>query len=60
MEEVSRDHLVGVLRRAGLREVAEQAEKELPVEIELDDALNWAGRYGVTRDELISQMGGSP
>jgi len=51
---------VHILRRAGMPEVADQAENELPVELELDDALNWAARHGVTTDEVISQMGGSP
>jgi hypothetical protein len=58
--DVSRDHVVDILRRAGLRDVAKQAERELPVELDLDDALNWAARHGVTHDEVISQMGGSP
>jgi hypothetical protein len=58
--DVSRDHVVDILRRAGLRDVAKQAERELPVELDLDDALNWAAPHGVTHDEVISQMGGSP
>jgi hypothetical protein len=58
--EVSRDHVVHILRRAGLHQVADQAESELPVALELDDAMNWAARHGVTHDEVISQMGGSP
>jgi hypothetical protein len=58
--EVTRDHIVHVLRRAGLREVADEAESELPDTLDLDRAVNWAGRHGVTHDELISQLGGSP
>ena len=58
--EVSRDHVVHILRRAGLRGVADQAAKELPDALDLDDALNWAAQHGVTTDEVISQLGGSP
>ncbi|HEX4087252.1 MAG TPA: hypothetical protein VHZ33_00985 [Trebonia sp.] len=58
--EVSRDHVVHILRRAGLQQVADKAEDELPVALELDDALNWAARHGVTPDQVISDMGGSP
>jgi hypothetical protein len=58
--EVSRDHVVHILRRAGFREVAHEAEKELPAALGLDEAMNWCARHGVTHDEVISQLGGSP
>jgi hypothetical protein len=58
--EVSRDHVVHILRRAGLREVADEAEKELPVSLDIEQALNWCAQHGVTYDEVISQLGGSP
>ena len=58
--EVSRDHVVHILRRAGFRGVADEAEKELPVALDLDEALNWCARHGVTHDEVVSQLGGSP
>jgi hypothetical protein len=52
--------MVHILRRAGLREVAAEAEKELPVALDLDEALSWCAQHGVTHDEVISQLGGSP
>jgi hypothetical protein len=52
--------VVHILRRAGLREVADEAEKELPSSLDLDDAMNWCLQHGVTHDEVISQLGGSP
>jgi hypothetical protein len=58
--EVSRDHVVHILRRAGFREVADEAEKELPVALDLDAAMNWCLQHGVTHDEVISELGGSP
>jgi hypothetical protein len=58
--EVSRDHVVHVLRRAGLREVADEAESELPVTLDFEEAMNWCARHGVTYDEVVSQLGGSP
>jgi hypothetical protein len=57
---VSRDHVVHILRRAGFREVADKAENELPVSLELEEAMDWCARHGVTHDEVISQLGGSP
>jgi hypothetical protein len=48
------------LRSAGLPHVAEEAERSLPDEVDLEQAAEFGARYGITRDELISRMGGSP
>jgi hypothetical protein len=58
--EVSRDHVVHILRRAGFREVADEAEKELPVALDLEEAMTWCARHGINQSDLISQLGGSP
>ena len=58
--EVTREHVVGVLRRAGLREVAEEADSSLPETIDLDEVADWALQRGITRDTLVSLLGGSP
>ena len=42
--------MVGILRTAALPDPAEEARRVLPHPVE----------YGVTRDDLISRMGGSP
>jgi hypothetical protein len=57
---ISKQELLRVLRRAGLAEVAEEADRALPDPVELERAAEFGMRYGVTRDELISRMGGSP
>jgi hypothetical protein len=36
------------------------ASRALPDPVELDDVLLFLVPYGVTRDDLISEMGGSP
>ena len=58
--EVSRDHVVHILRRAGFRAVADEAEKELPDALDLEDAMNWCARHGINESDIISQLGGSP
>jgi hypothetical protein len=58
--EVSRDHVVHILRRAGFREVADEAEKELPVVLDLNEAMAWCAQHGINESDLISQLGGSP
>lgn len=49
-----------MLLRAGLAEVAEEADRTLPDPVELERAAEFGMRYGITRDELISRIGGSP
>jgi hypothetical protein len=57
---MTREEVVRVLRNAGLPEAAEEAERSLPEEIDLERAADFGARYGITRDDLISRMGGSP
>lgn len=52
--------MVHILRRAGFREVADEAEKELPDALDLNEALNWCARHGVNQSDVVSQLGGSP
>lgn len=58
--QLRREEIVEMLRRAGLPEAAEEANRSLPDPVELEHALKFGERYGITRDELISRMGGSP
>ena len=58
--EVTRDHVVHILRRAGFRAVADEAERELPVVLDLNEAMTWCAAHGVNESDLISQLGGSP
>ena len=52
--------MVHILRRAGFRDVADEAELELPVALDLEDAMNWCAKHGVNESDVISQLGGSP
>lgn len=58
--QYSRQEIVDTLRKAGFSGVADKASKELPDPVSLEDAANWGAQQGITRDVLISQMGGSP
>jgi hypothetical protein len=51
---------VHTLRRLGYTEAAEEAERELPDPVSLEEVTKFADRYNISRDEVISQMGGSP
>jgi hypothetical protein len=58
--QVTKRHIVEVLRTAGLPQVADEANRSLPDEMTMERAEEFVGRYGITKDQLISRMGGSP
>jgi hypothetical protein len=58
--QVTRQHVVDVLRTVGLPEAADEANRSLPAQVDLERAAQFLQRYGITKDVLISRMGGSP
>jgi hypothetical protein len=57
---VTRQHVIEILRMAGLPEVAEEAHQVLPDPVEYNQAERFLAQYSITKDELISRLGGSP
>jgi len=57
---MTKNEIVRVLRNAGLNDAADEAEQSLPDELDIEEAVQFGLRYGITRDELVSLMGGSP
>jgi hypothetical protein len=57
---IAKQEIVRVLLNAGLAEVAEEADRTLPHPVQLERAAEFGMRYGITRDELISRIGGNP
>ncbi|HEY1000653.1 MAG TPA: hypothetical protein VGD83_13515 [Streptosporangiaceae bacterium] len=55
-----RQWFVDTLRRLGYTEAAEEAARRLPDPVSLEELTKFADRYNISRDEVISQMGGSP
>ena len=58
--QISRQQVVDLLRRLGHAELADQASRVLPDPVDLDRLAAWCMQHGVSHDDLISQMGGSP
>ncbi len=56
----SKQDVVDMLRRTGLADIADEAMRVLPDPVDLDHTAGILESYGVTMDELISRMGGSP
>jgi hypothetical protein len=51
---------VDTLRHLGYTEAADAAAQELPDPVPMEDLKKFADRYAISRDEIMSQMGGSP
>jgi hypothetical protein len=58
--QVTRQHVVDVLRTAGQWQTADEAAESLPELMEYERAASFLARHGITKSELISRMGGSP
>jgi hypothetical protein len=58
--EYSLQHLVHVLRRTGLAEVADEAERTLPDPVDSATIERFCAAHGLTKDTLMNRMGGSP
>ncbi|HEY2079981.1 MAG TPA: hypothetical protein VGH53_26940 [Streptosporangiaceae bacterium] len=60
VEQYSRQHVVDVLNRLGYAQVAEEASQVLPDPVDADWLAEWSLQHGLTHDDLVSHMGGSP
>ena len=58
--QLTRQHVVDVLRRTGLPQMAEEALRDLADPVDSEQVAAWAVTYGINMDDLISRMGGSP
>jgi hypothetical protein len=58
--EVTKQHIADVLRQTGYASVADEATHNLPDRVDVEAAATFLQRYGITKDSLISHMGGSP
>ncbi len=56
----SRKWLADTLRSLGYQQVAEDALRDLPEEIDLEQLEEFGDRHGLSREVLIDRMGGSP
>ena len=60
MEQYSRQHVIDLLNRLGYTQLAEEASRVLPDPVDTDRVSAWWVQHGLSHDDLISQMGGSP
>lgn len=55
-----RQWVVDLLRRAGYPDVAQRAERELPDPVTRAEVLAFADRHGISHDDIMGRLGGSP
>ncbi|HEX4010111.1 MAG TPA: hypothetical protein VHX62_08890 [Solirubrobacteraceae bacterium] len=62
MMKVPKQEVLAVLARVGRQDLIEEAKRNLPDPVDTDRDLDRERlvRYGLTRDQLIDRMGGSP
>ena len=60
MEQYSRQYVVDQLNRMGYAEIAVEASRELPDPVDINWLEGWCMQHGLSRDDVISRMGGSP
>jgi hypothetical protein len=59
-QQYSKQHVIDVLKRTGHTHLVDEASRVLPDPVDVDQASAWLMRHGLTHDDLISRMGGSP
>lgn len=57
---VSRQRVVETLRQLGLSQAADEALRTLPDPVDLDRIQEFCERTGISREQFINWMGGSP
>jgi hypothetical protein len=57
---LDRQWVIDLLRRLGYTRAAEEAARELPDPVTMAEIYKFGDRHGISRDDITSQMGGSP
>jgi hypothetical protein len=60
MDQYSKQHVIDLFNRMGYTELAEEASRVLPDPVDVNQVMAWGMRHGLSHDDLISHMGGSP
>jgi hypothetical protein len=58
--DLSRQHIVTVLRRTGMADVADELLRTLPENADARTVEQFCAAHGLSRQSLVERMGGSP
>jgi hypothetical protein len=59
-QEYSKQHVLDVLHTLQRPDLADEASRDLPDPVDIDRLVAWMIQHGLSRDEMVSRMGGSP
>ena len=60
MQQYSKQHVLDVLHTLHRPDLADEASQDLPDPVDIDQLVPWMLQHGLSRDEIVSRMGGSP
>ena len=60
MEHWNRQRVVDEMNRMGYTELAVEASRDLPDPVDINRLEEWCMEHGLSTDDVISRMGGSP
>ena len=60
MQEYSRQHVVDVLHTLRRPDLADEVSRDLPDPVDIDRLVAWMLQHGLSYDEMVSRLGGSP
>jgi hypothetical protein len=60
MQEYSRQSFVDVLHTLRRPDLVDEALRDLPDPVDIDRLVAWASQHGLSHDDMISRLGGSP
>ena len=60
MDQYRRQQVVDELNRLRYTELADEASRDLPDPVDVNRIVAWMMQHGLSSDEVISRMGGSP
>ena len=55
-----RQWIIDLLQRLGYTREADEAARVLPDQVSAEELMKFGNQHGISHDELISRMGGSP
>jgi hypothetical protein len=59
-QQYRRQYVIDVLHTLRRPDLAEEALKDLPDPVDVDRLGAWMTEHGLSRDELVNRLGGSP
>ena len=60
IQQYSKQHVLDVLHTLQRPDLADEASRDLPDPVDINRLEEWCLEHGLSQDDVISRMGGSP